>query len=109
MKFVILKAAGKQYKVSEGDTLKLDKLEGKPKKKITFSEVLLLVDKDQINIGQPLVKGVKVTAEILEQKKDKKIRVARFKAKSKYRKVKGHRSHVTIIKILKIAKGVKKT
>ena len=102
MKFAVIKAAGKQYKVSEGDTLKLDKLEGKPKKKITFNQVLLVVDKDKVKLGQPLVKGAKVTAEILEQKKDKKIRVARFKAKSKYRKVKGHRSHVTIIKILKI-------
>ena len=102
MKFVVIKAAGKQYKVSEGDILELDKLKGKAKDKITFDEVLLVVDKEKVTIGEPLVKGAKVTAEILEQKKAKKIRVARFKAKSKYRKVKGHRSHITVVKIKKI-------
>lgn len=102
MKFVVIKATGKQYKVSEGDVLTLDKQEGEVKGKLTFDQVLLVVDGEKITIGDPLVKGAKVTAEILEQKKDKKIRVARFKAKSKYRKVKGHRSHVTVIKITKI-------
>lgn len=102
MKFVVIKAAGKQYKVSEGDILELDKFKGKAKDKITFDEVLLVVDKEKVTIGEPLVKGAKVTAEILEQKKAKKIRVARFKAKSKYRKVKGHRSHITVVKIKKI-------
>jgi large subunit ribosomal protein L21 len=102
MKYAVIKASGKQFKVQEGDLIKLDKLKGKPKDKLTFDEVLLVVDKEKATIGQPLIKGHKVSGEIVEQKKDKKIRVARFKAKSKYRKVKGHRSEITLVKITKI-------
>lgn len=102
MKYAVIKANGKQFKVQEGDLIKLDKLKGKPKDKLTFDEVLLVIDKEKATIGQPLVKNHKVSAVIVEQKKDKKIRVARFKAKSKYRKVTGHRSSITLVKITKI-------
>lgn len=102
MKYAVIKASGKQFKVSEGDEIKLDKLQSKPKDKITFDEVLLVVDKEKVTIGQPFVKGVKVSGEVVAQKKDKKIRVSRFKAKSKYRKVTGHRSSITMVKITKI-------
>lgn len=102
MKFAIIKASGKQFKISEGDTLILDKTPGKPKDKITFDKVLLVVDKDKPKIGTPLVKNAKVTAEILSQEKAKKIKVLKFKAKSRYRKVKSHRSHITKVKIKKI-------
>ncbi len=102
MKFAVILTGGKQYKVAEGDTLKLDKLAGKPKAKLTFDKVLLVVDGDKVKLGQPYLKDVKVQAEIVEQKKDKKIRVAKFKAKSKYRKVKGHRSQITVVRIKKI-------
>ncbi len=107
MKFVVFKAGGKQYKVSEGDTIKLPKIKGSKKAKLSFDQVLLIVDGEKINLGQPLVKGAKVKAEIIDQIKAKKIRVARFKAKSRYRKVKGHKTHLTVVKINKIE--VKKT
>lgn len=103
MNYAIIKTGGKQYKVSPGETLNLEKISGKPKEKISFKEVLLLVDDKKIHLGQPLVKNAIVTAEILEQKKDKKIRVAVFKAKSRYRKVKGHRQSITRVKIVKIS------
>ena len=102
MKYAVIKTSGKQLKVQEGDLIKLDKLKGKPKDKLSFDEVLLVVDKEKITIGQPYIKGAKVSGEVIEQKKDKKIRVARFKAKSKYRKVIGHRSSITMVKITKI-------
>ncbi|MEA3354918.1 MAG: 50S ribosomal protein L21 [Patescibacteria group bacterium] len=102
MKFAVIKTGGKQYKVSEGDVIKVEKLKAKPKEKITFKDVYLLVDGTEVEIGQPLVKGVKVTAQVLDQQKDKKIRVVKFKAKSKYRRVQGHRQRLTVLKILKI-------
>jgi len=102
MKYAVIQTGSKQYQVSEGDTLEIEKLEGKAKKKITFNQVLLVVDEKKVSLGQPLVKGAKVTAEILEQKKGVKIRVAKFKAKSRYRRVKGHRQQLTKIKINKI-------
>jgi len=102
MKYAVIKSGSQQFKVTEGYVLDVQKLEGKPKTKLTFNEVLLIVDGDKVSLGQPLVAGAKVTAEIVEQFKDKKIRVAKFKAKSRYRRIQGHRQQMTKIKINKI-------
>ncbi|MBU3956906.1 50S ribosomal protein L21 [Patescibacteria group bacterium] len=102
MKYVVVEINGSQYKVAEGEELAVDKIESEKGKKLTFDKVLLIVDEKKRQIGSPLVKGAKVTAEILEQFKDKKIRVATYKAKSRYRRVIGHRSQLTRIKINKI-------
>ena len=109
MKFAVIQTGGKQYLAKPGDILDLEKLAGKPKTTIKFKEVLLIVDNKKVSIGQPLVKGALVTAKILEQKKGPKIRVATFKAKSRYRRLKGHRQHLTQVKIEKISLGTKKT
>jgi len=101
MTYAIIKTRGKQYQVAEGETLKLEKLPGKQKDKITFKEVLLLVDEKKVYLGRPIVKNAVVTGEIVAQAKDKKIRVAVYKAKSRYRKVKGHRQQITRVKIVK--------
>jgi len=102
MKYAVVEINGSQYKVVEGEELAVDKIESEKGKKLTFDKVLLIVDEKKRQIGNPLVKGAKVTAEILEQFKDKKIRVATYKAKSRYRRVIGHRSQLTRIKINKI-------
>jgi len=109
MKYAVIKTGGKQYKVQEGDTLEFEKLAGKSKDKIKFDQVLLVVDGDKTTIGKPLVKKALVTAVIVDQIKGKKIRVAKFKAKSRYRLVKGHRQQLTKVKIDKINSGAKKT
>lgn len=101
-KYAVVKIGGSQYKVAEGDLFKVEKLDLDEGKLIEFNEILLLVDGKKLKIGQPLVKGVKVKAKIIKQFKDKKIRVATYKAKSRYRKVKGHRKHLTEIEIEKI-------
>jgi len=103
MIYAIIKTGGQQLKVTEGEILTVAKLAGKAKEKISFKEVLLVVDEKKIHLGQPLVKNAVVTGEIVEQKKDKKIRVAVYKAKSRYRKVKGHRQQITLVKIVKIS------
>lgn len=102
MKYAVVKIGGTQHKVSEGETLVVDKLEGKKGQKLTLNEILLLVDDNKIKIGQPLVKNAKAEAEIVDQIKGEKIRVATFKAKARYRKVKGFRSLLTRVKILSI-------
>jgi len=102
MKYAVIQLAGKQYKVEEGETISVNKIEGKAKTKLKLDQVLLVVDGKKVSLGQPLVKGAIVSAEIVEQKKDKKIRVAKYKAKSKYRKVQGHRQLITCVKIVKI-------
>ena len=91
MKYAIIKTGGNQYKVSEGEEPLVDNLGLEEGKKVSFTEVLLLVDEDNVKIGDPLVKGASVEAKILGNLKGKKIRVARFQAKSRSRTVRGYR------------------
>ena len=102
MKYAVIRTGGKQYRVAEGDEIEVDKLEAEKGKAFTFDEVLLFVDGDKVKVGQPLVKGVKVKVKVVDQVKGKKIRVATFKAKARYRRVKGFRSQLTKVKIDKI-------
>lgn len=102
MKHAVILTGGKQYKVCEGEVFSVAKLEGKAKDKVEFKEILLLLDDDKAAFGTPYLKDVKVKAEIIEQYKDKKVIVSKFKAKARYRRVKGHRQQLTKIKIIKI-------
>ena len=99
--FAIIKTGGKQYKVSEGDIIKVEKIEAKSGDKIEFDQVLMVAG-DDVKVGSPVVEGAKVKAEVLDQKKDKKIVIIKFKAKKNYRKKKGHRQPYTLVKIEKI-------
>lgn len=101
-KFVVADINGSQQKVSEDEEIVVDKIDGKKGQKLTFDQVLLLVDRDKIKIGQPHVKGASVEAKILSQFKGKKIRVATYKAKSRYRRVLGFRPQLTRLKIEKV-------
>ncbi|MBS5971019.1 MAG: 50S ribosomal protein L21 [Finegoldia magna] len=99
--FAIIKTGGKQYKVSEGDVIKVEKIEAEAGDKIEFDQVLMVAG-DDVKVGSPVVEGAKVSAEVLNQKKDKKIVIFKFKAKKNYRKKKGHRQPYTLVKIEKI-------
>jgi len=88
--------------IKEGDQLVVEKLFQKEGDKIELKEILLLVDESKISIGEPLVKNAKILAKVLKQAKGEKIRVAKFKAKSRYRRVTGFRPQLTSIKIEKI-------
>lgn len=103
MRYAIVKIGGTQYKVSEGEEIVVDKLPQKEKAKIEFPDVLLAVNDKKAAIGTPYVDNAKIKASIVEQFKDKKIRVAVYKAKSRHRRVKGFRAHLTKIKIDKIS------
>ena len=99
--FAIIKTGGKQYKVSEGDIIKVEKIEAEAGDKIEFDQVLMVAG-DDVKVGSPVVEGAKVQAEVLDQKKDKKVVIFKFKAKKNYRKKKGHRQPYTLVKIEKI-------
>lgn len=101
-KFAVVKIGGTQYKVAEGDEIEVGKIEGEKGKLLTFNEVLLLVNEKKVKIGQPFVGRAKVEAKIVDQIKGEKIRVATYKAKTGYRRVKGFRPQLTKIKIQKI-------
>lgn len=106
MNYAIIKSGGKQYKVSVGDTIEVDNL-SQEGDKVTFNEVLLLVNDNDIKIGNPLVPNVKVLGKLTENKKGDKIRVAKFKSKVRYRRVTGFRSMLSVVKIEKIETSTK--
>lgn len=108
MKYAVLQTGGKQYKVSEGDIVEIEKLDSPQASVVKFEKVLLYAADGAFQVGQPHVSGAIVSAQILEQKKGKKIRVSKFKAKARFRKVTGHRQDLTRIKIEKITLGSKK-
>ena len=96
--YAVIRTGGKQYRVTEGQTLRVEKLTGKAGDKITFSDVLL-VGGDSPKIGQPFVKGASVAAEIAGEGKGKKIIVFKFKRRKNYRRKTGHRQPFTELKI----------
>jgi large subunit ribosomal protein L21 len=102
-KYAVIQILGKQYKVSEGDTITLDRVPTEEKKNFDVNDVLMLVDDKNIKIGTPTVKGAKVTLKVLDNFRDAKIRVAKFKSKSRYRRVKGHRQLKSAIEVVKIS------
>lgn len=101
-KFAIIKSGGKQYVAKAGDVLKLEKLPKAKDKEVVFNEILMVADGKNVKLGQPKVKDAKVTAKILEHGRDKKVRVVKYKPKTRYHKVYGHRQPFTKIKIDKI-------
>lgn len=101
--FAVFKVGSSQYIGEEGTVLVVDKLLAKEKTKVIFPEVLFFAkDEDNVLLGSPYIKGASVEAEVLEQGKGEKIRVARFRAKSRYRKVTGFRPQLSKIKITQI-------
>ncbi len=96
--YAVIKTGGKQYKVSEGDLLKVEKIEGAVGDTIELSEVLM-VGGEAVKIGTPLLPNAKVTARIEQQDKDKKVLVFHSKRRKGYRKKYGHRQPITRLKI----------
>ena len=100
--YAIIKTGGKQYQVSSGDQLRVEKLEGDVGDTVELDSVLLVADGDQVTVGTPLVENAKVTATIAEQGKAKKIKVFKRKRRKGYRLMRGHRQSYTALKISEI-------
>ena len=98
--YAIIKTGGKQYKVSEGDEIIIEKLE--ENSAVTFEEVLAIFDGDSAKIGTPVVEGAKVTATVVKNGKGPKLRIFKYKHKTNYRRRQGHRQPFTKVKIDKI-------
>ena len=100
--YAIIATGGKQYKVSEGEKVLVEKLEGAANSKMTLNEVLMIGGNGALKIGAPLLTGAKVEAEILEQGRGDKIIILKKKRRKGYRKKQGHRQAYTLLKINKI-------
>ena len=97
--YAVIVSGGKQYRVEEGQRLKLEKIEVETGSSVDFDKVLLVADGDKINIGQPVVEGAKVTAEVLSQGRHKKVKILKFKRRKHQMKQMGHRQWYTEVKI----------
>jgi len=100
--YAVIREGGKQFKVQEGDIIKVPKRSEEEGKKITIKDVLLISDDESTKIGNPIVKSAKVEAKVLKHGKDKKIIVFKYKRKKGYRRKLGHRQQFTRIEINKI-------
>lgn len=96
--YAVIRTGGKQYRVAQGDRLRVEKLPGEVGATVTFDEVLM-IGGEKIAIGTPLVAGARVTAEILAQDRAKKIIVFKFRRRKNYRRKRGHRQPYTEIRI----------
>src|SRR6516164_7885371 len=104
MAYAIIRTGGRQFRVAEGDTLDVE-----PGKTATFDDVLLFADGKDVTYGNPLVSGAKVTVEVLEQRKDKKVIAFKYRRRKGYHRTVGHRRKLTRVKIKTIDVGSKKT
>lgn len=102
--YAIIDACGRQYKVSEGQTLEVEKLNSQVGEKVVFDKVVTLVDGENVEIGKPFLENVKVVAEVVEHLKGKKVMIIKRRPRKGYRLNKGHRQWYTRIKIEKIEK-----
>ena len=102
-KIAVIKTGGKQYKVKEGDTIKVEKLEAAAGDRLSIDKVLMVNDENgNVKVGNPLVSNARVEAEVMEQGREKKVVVFKYKRRKNYRKKQGHRQPFTRIKIIKI-------
>ena len=95
----IIETGGKQYKVTEGDTLFIEKLEAEAGQAITFDKVLAILDGDKATFGAPVVEGASVAATVVKNGKGKKVRIFKYNPKKGYRKRQGHRQPYTKVQI----------
>lgn len=100
--FAIIKSGGKQYVVTPGMNLRLEKIETPEKGIVSFDDVLLVADGDNVEIGTPKVKGAKIEAKVVKQGRARKIIILHYRAKKRRKKKAGHRQPFTEVKIISI-------
>lgn len=103
--FAIIKTGGKQYRVAEGDVVRVEKLTAQAGSTVDFNDVILINDGKKDHIGEPTVAGATVTATVVEQMRDRKVIIFKKTRRHNYRRKNGHRQHLTVLKITKVALG----
>jgi len=101
--YAVIKTGAKQYKVSEGDVLAVEKIAGQAGDEVVFSDVLMVANEKEIKVGTPFVEGAKVIGQIVGEKKGPKVIVYKMKRRKGYHKKTGHRQVLTSMKITKIS------
>ena len=101
-KFAVIETGGKQYRVSAGQKLKVEKLNADAGDSFVFDKILLTVDGDKVAVGTPFIDGEKVSAKVVKQARERKKIVFRYHSKTRYRKKKGHRQQFTEVEIVSV-------
>ncbi len=101
--YAVVKTGGKQYRVSEGDKVKVEKLAAEEGASVDLDQVLMIADGEDVTVGSPFIDGGKVTATVVSQGRAKKIEVVKFKRRKKYRRTQGHRQAFTELRITEIS------
>jgi large subunit ribosomal protein L21 len=97
--FAVFESGGKQHRVSEGEVVRLERLDGEPGDAVEFDKVMLIAEGDDVNVGAPYIDGGKVTAEVVATDRGRKIRVVKFKRRKNYLRRHGHRQWFTDVRI----------
>lgn len=100
--YAVVRTGGKQYRVSEGDLIKIEKISGSVGEEVAFDDVLMIGGTDDVHIGTPQVSGAKVAGKIMAQDRDRKVVVFKFKRRKGYHKKQGHRQSITRVEITSI-------
>ena len=103
--YAVIESGGKQHRLVEGETLKLEKIEVATGETIEFDKVLLVGEGESVNVGKPLVEGSKVTGEVVSHGRHKKVKIIKFNRRKHHRKQAGHRQWYTEVKITGIQAG----
>ena len=106
--FAVIRTGGKQYKVAKDDIIEVEKLDGEAGSKIELGEVLMVGNEAEQTVGAPLVDGATVAAEVVTQKRGNKILVFKKKRRKHYRRLRGHRQHLTVLRVTDILTGGRK-
>ena len=104
--YAVFKSSGKQFKVSPGDTLKIDRLTGKEGETIEFKDIVAVGNGDKFELGSPLLTNASVSAKLLHQTRDDKIRVFRKKRRKHFQRTHGHRQYISILKVTSIKSNI---
>jgi len=108
--YAVIRTGGKQYRVAPGDVIAVEKLAGEKGEAVTFGDVLMLGDDKTQTVGSPTIAGAAVVAEVVDQTRGDKITVFKFKRRKGYRRTKGHRQDLTVVRITDVGgKGAKKS
>jgi len=97
--YAVIKTGGKQYRVAEGQTLKVEKLDVEEGAAVEFDQVLMIADGDRIQVGAPYIDGARVSATVKSQGRSPKVLIVKFRRRKHYRKTQGHRQSYTELKI----------
>ena len=101
--YAIVQTGGKQYRVRQGDTIRVESLPGNPGDKVNLTDVLMLSEDGDVSLGNPTIAGARVTAEVIGDGRGKKIVVFKYKSKTRYRRKAGHRQAYTELKVTGIS------